>query len=625
MLGAGRWVDLGGSSPRPGWSPRLLGFVLLFSLATGLLGGRLVQLQVGQGSRLAAAGDGNRVHREVLEAERGIIYDRHGTQLAINRPAWSLLVVPAELPLDAGRRQAELERLAQLAGRSGADLRALLARAPDAQAPVTVRDDLEPAAAQALAERLPGLPGVRLVGHPVRNYVDGRLFSHVIGYTGRIDPDEYGRLRGAGYRPDQLLGKSGVEAGLEADLRGRDGWADVEYDAQGEAARTLRRQAPLAGDSVYLSIDSGLQQRVAGLLQEGIGRAGRQAGAALVVDTRDGELLAMASAPGFDANALSRGIGGADYARLLQDPAKPLYDRAAAGLYPPGSTFKMITAAAALEEGRIGAGSTLPCPAAISYGGWTYRNWAGYDMGAMNVRKALAVSCDTFFYVAAEQVGDRPLARYARAFGYGRAPHLEIPRPAAGIVPDRDWLAATCGAGPECRWNPGETLTMGIGQSYLLTTPLIQAMYTSALANGGTLLSPTLVSQVRDPAGAPVRNAAPAPAGRLPVSPDNLATVRQGMHDCMNAAYGTGFRFRAAGFSHDGGCKTGTAQYGGSGTALPEHAWFLMFTPFDNPEVAIVVLVEGGGEGSDTAEPIAVGIADYYYSHRDAIRAPGPA
>jgi penicillin-binding protein 2 len=280
----------------------------------------------------------------------------------------------------------------------------------------------------------------------------------------------------------------------------------------------------------------------------------------------------------------------------------------------------MITAAAALQEGRISADAPLPCPPAITYGGWLYRNWAARDMGSMNLVKAMAVSCDTYFYVIADRLGDQALAAYARAFGYGRSPGIEIPGAAAGLAPDRDWLQSTCPSGQTCRWNPGETLTMGIGQSYTLTTPLIQAMYVSAVANGGRLLEPTLVHQVKGPGGKLTRNAQPTVVQQVPVSPDNLEVVKDGMRQCLQAPYGTGFLFRADGFKYDGGCKTGTAQYGGSAEELPTHAWFTFFAPYQQPEIAIVVLVEGGGEGHEAAEPVAVKIADYYFANRERIR-----
>jgi penicillin-binding protein 2 len=616
----GRWVDLYGAPPRPRWTARLVGVVVVLALLTGVLEVRLAQLQVAQGGHLSAVAEQNRVHRLVLEADRGIIYDRHGTQLVVNQASWRLELVPAALPVDAGRRAAEISMVARLGGIAEPQLRQLLARAPDLYLPVLLKDGLDHKQALVFQERLPELPGVQLTPRTFRLYTDPLTFAHVIGYTGRIDPDEYRLLRRQGYRADGSIGKTGLEAGLEAELRGSDGWADVEASSRGELVRTLASQEPLAGRDVYLSIDSGLQRAVRDYLEAGIRAARVRAGAALVVDPQTGEVLSLVSLPSFDTNLFTRGISGADYQRLLQDPARPLNDRALAGLYPPGSTFKMVTAAAALQEGRINADTVLPCPAAITYGGWVYQNWAGYDMGRMDLVKAIAVSCDTYFYVAADRVGDVALGAYARAFGYGRSPGIEIPGAAAGLAPDRDWLQSTCPSGQTCTWNPGETLTMGIGQSYTLTTPLIQAMYVSAVANGGRLLEPTLVHQVRDPAGKQSRNTQPSLVQQVPVSAANLGVVKEGMRQCLQAPYGTGFLFRLDGFKYDGGCKTGTAQYGGSAETLPTHAWFTFFAPYAQPEIAIVVLVEGGGEGHEAAEPIAVRIADYYFAHRDQVR-----
>ncbi|MEP7104633.1 MAG: penicillin-binding protein 2 [Chloroflexota bacterium] len=623
MTGIPRWVELAGQEPRPRWNPRLVASGLIALLAVSAIGLRLVQLQVGEHRALSAMGVETRVHRVVVEADRGVIFDRHGAQLAINLPSWSLRVVPAALPIDARARQAELARVSQLVAVPEPMLGKLLASAPDLYLPVTVKTGLAPDAAQAISERLPELPGVELDQVPVRTYADWPDFGHVLGYTNQLNGDEYAQLRKLGYLPDEKAGKAGVEAGLESILRGRNGWADQETNAAGLARRDIAGDPATPGDSVYLSIDAGLQKAVGQYLRDGIKAAGVKAGAAIVVDPRDGLLLALVSAPGYDPNQFAGGISTAAYQRLLLDPAKPLYDRALNGLYPPGSTFKMITAAAALEEGKINSGSVLGCPSSIAYGGWTYRNWAGYDMGPMNVEKAIAVSCDTFFYRIADDVGNLALARYARAFGYGQAPVLEIPGSGAGLVPDQDWKAAECRASgvAGCRWNPGETLTMGIGQSELLTSPLIQAMYVSALANGGTLLQPTIVSQVRSPSGQVVSSVHATPVSTIPVSAANLATVREGMRQCLQASYGTGFLFRADKFQFDGGCKTGSAQFGGSGTDLPTHAWFTFFSPYDRPEIAIVVLVEAGGEGRDGAEPVAVKIADYYYAHRAQIRA----
>ena len=617
MIPAARWVELGGRRHRPRWDARLLALALTVAVLLGALSARLYQIQVLEGGSYGAAAHANHVRRMALPAERGVIYDRHGAVLAFNRPSWSLEVVPADLPAARTGRARVLRAAALLAGDDpGAYMAAVdAAAARDPYSPLVLRRPVGDVVAMSLRERLPELPGVSIGHGAQRAYADAPLFAHVVGYTGPVDAAEADRLRGKGYRADSGIGRSGIEAGLEDRLRGRDGSSEVETDARGVAGRVLRTVAPVPGAGVRLTLDAGLQRAVAGFLADGLQRAGAAAGAAVVVDARSGDVLAQVSLPGYDTNLFAAGLPSRVYGALLADPARPLVDRALAGQYPPGSTFKMVTAAAGLEEGRIGPETRLPCPASITYGGWTYANWAGYDMGPMNVGKALAVSCDTFFYSVADRVGDETLARYARAFGFGAAPEEQIPGAAAGIVPDRGWKAANCAAG-DCRWNPGETLTMGIGQSYLLTSPVTEAMYAAAIANGGRLLSPNLVREVVDSGGAVAEQGSPRLVRNLPLRPATLATVRDGMRQCLTAPYGTGFLFRVGSERQDGGCKTGTAQYGGSGLDLPTHAWFVMFTPYDNPEIAMVVLAEGGGEGHQTAEPVAVRIADYYRTHR---------
>ncbi len=588
----------------------------------GALGGRLFQLQITDGHALAALAENNRVRRIVLVADRGIIYDRHGVQLTINRPAWSVEVIPADLPPRGAERTTELRWLAKAAGASEAAVAGTVAAAPDTADPVVVAAGIDDSAAQVITERLPALPGVRVESRPLRTYVDAPLWSHILGYTGPVFAEDMQRLRGLGYQPDERIGRAGIEAGLESVLRGTDGWADVEVDAAGRQIRVLHKQDPIPGRSVYLSVDAGLQAMVAQQLQAQLTHDHNEFGAAVVVNPQDGHILALVSLPGYDINAFSKGISTADYQALLKAPGNPLFDQAIAGQYPPGSTFKMITAAAGLQTGAIDSNSVLGCPSGLAYGGWYYRNWASYDLGPMDVTRALALSCDTFFYQVAPRVGDLTLARFARAFGYGAVPGIELPGAAPGVAPDRNWKLANCTApagDPACNWNPGETLTMAIGQSYVLTTPLIQAMYVSTVANGGDLLRPTLVAQVRSADGHTVQTSGRTVVGQVPITPANMETVRQGMRACLDNPRGTGFYWRLDHFSHDGGCKTGTAQYGGSGTDLPTRAWVTFFSPYDSPEVAIVVMAQNGW-GEYSAEPVAVKISDYYFSHRDQIR-----
>ena len=602
---------------------RLVAAASLGLLAIGVLAIELAELQVRDGIHLAGLARANSVHRVVLEADRGIIYDRHGTPLVENSPVWSLVVVPAALPVDAAARASELAELARITGVDETKMADQLLAA-DAYAGMTVASELTQVEELAVQERLPQLAGASIRQRSVRTYVDPLVFGHVVGYVGPIDGTDAKKLLGFGYRSDESIGKVGVEAGLEPILRGKDGWADEQVDARGQVVKTLAMQLSVPGEAVYLSIDAALQRATAGSLAAGLARDHKTAGASVVIDPRTGEVLAMVSLPGYDTNLFTHGISQAEYSRLLHDPDRPLLNRAIAGQYAPGSTFKMVTATAALQEGKITAQTLLNCPPYLNLGGWVYHNWAAYSLGLMNVAKALATSCDTFFYQVAAMVGDVTLAKYARAFGFGQAKSIEMPGVMAGLVPDSTWKQLQCGAADlnsdSCRWTDGDTITFGIGQSYLLTTPLNQAVYVAALANGGQVLKPTLVHQVRDGAGRIVETQHPLVTSTVPASPQTIQAVREGMREEINRPYNMNYWFRAAGVPADGGGKTGTAQWGGSGLDLPTHAWFVFFAPYSSPDVAMSIFVERGELSEVEAAPIAVDIMKFYRANQAAVR-----
>jgi len=617
-------IELGGAAPRARWSARLVAAASIAVLVIGGLAVKLAQLQVTDGAQLAGMARANTVHRVVVEADRGVIYDRHGTALVANSPVWNLEIIPVALPNDARTRADELAELARIAGVQEPALVAELLAA-DPYGSVRVGPDLTQAQELAINERLPDLPGASIVQHAVRTYVDPMTFGHVLGYVGPLNEAELKRLRPSGYQPGEVIGKVGVEAGLESLLRGKNGWADVEVDARGQILRTLDSQAPEPGDSVYLSLDATLQRAAAQSLAAGLVRDRKTAGASVVVDPRTGEVLSLVSLPGYDTNLFTHGISQAEYKKLLDDPNRPLLNRAISGQYAPGSTFKMVTATAGLQEGKITADTLLGCPSYLNVNGWIYHNWASYNLGQMNVAKALAVSCDTFFYQVAAMVGDVTLARYARAFGFGQSKDIEMPGVMPGLVPDRIWKQLQCGVpdlnSDACRWSTGDTITFGIGQSYLLTTPLNQAVYVAALANGGHVMRPTLVHDVRDAFGHAVQTLQPEVTSTVPASAANLMAVREGMRQEINPPYNMNYWFRASGVPADGGGKTGTAQWGGSGLDLPTHAWFVFFAPYAQPEIALSIFVERGELSEVQAAPIGVDIMKFYRANSGAIRA----
>ncbi|HEV2414697.1 MAG TPA: penicillin-binding protein 2 [Candidatus Dormibacteraeota bacterium] len=614
-------IQLGGDEPRPRWSRRLVSAASISVFVIAVLMTQLARLQITDGPNLAALARANSVRHVVLEADRGIIYDRHGTPLVENSPVWNLVVVPAGLAQPAP----ELIELSRLVGVPESRLASQVLSATDGYGAVTLKANLTQAEELAVNERLPDMPGVAIAERSVRTYVDPLIFGHVLGYVGPIAPGELKLRRAEGYQPDEMLGKVGVEAGLEKYLRGVDGWADEEVDARGQVEKVLAMEPPVPGDAAYLSLDASLQRAVASSLAAGLVRDGKRAGASVVMDPTSGEVLAMVSLPGYDTNLFTHGISQADYSRLLDDPNKPLLNRAIAGQYAPGSTFKMVTATAALQEGKITAQTLLSCPPYINLNGWIYHNWASYSLGYMNVARAIATSCDTFFYQAAAMVGDVTLARYARAYGFGVAKDIEMPGVMPGLVPDRIWKQLQCGVpdlnSDACRWTEGDTITFGIGQSYLLTTPLNQAVYAAALANRGRLLNPTLVHAIRDETGRVVMKEQPAITGTVPASAQTIEAVREGMREEINPPYNMNYWFRAAGVPADGGGKTGTAQWGGSGLDLPTHAWFVFFAPYAQPEVALSIFVERGELSEVEAAPIGVDITKFYRANAASIRA----
>ena len=622
-----RSVELGGIAPRPRWSARMVAAAGVVLIMVGVLAVKLAQLQVYDSMALAGLARANTVHRVVLQADRGIIYDRHGAPLVQNTPVWNLQIVPGDLPVDARQRGSELAAIATLTGQPENQLESSLGSA-DPFAPLRVGPDLTDAQVLSINERLPDLPGVSIAQHAVRTYAEPLIFGHVIGYVGPLDDSDVVRLKPLGYQPDEVVGKVGVEAGLESLLRGTDGWADVEVDARGQVVKTIAIQPPVAGHSVYLTLDASLQRATAQALASGLRRDHKTAGASVVLDPQSGEILAMVSLPAYDTNLFTHGISRADYNRLVTDPDRPLLNRAIAGQYAPGSTFKMVTATAGLQEGKITPQTMLGCPSYLSYGGWVYHNWASWNLGYMNVAKALAVSCDTFFYQVAAMVGDVTLARYARAFGFGQAKTIEMPGAQPGLVPDRIWKQLQCEApdlnSDACRWTLGDTITFGIGQSALLTTPLNQAVYVAALANGGAVLQPTLVHQVADASGHLLTTHERQLADTVPASAATLQTVREGMREEINRPYNMNYWFRAAGVPADGGGKTGTAQWGGSGLNLPTHAWFVCFAPYTQPDIALSIFVEQGELSEVEAAPIGVQIMKFYNGSRAAIHAATP-
>jgi len=631
---------------------RYILFRLAVIAAFAVIAFRLWDLQVLSAEKYRLSADRNRFRLVPVDAPRGIIYDRYKRVLVRNVPSFSVSIVPAGLPEDPAARRAVLARVGGLLGMpvTEAELRArgtlsstvgleelsieriLRERATSPYVPVRIASNVDRQVAFILEEEHLDLPGVVVGVEPLRYYEDGPLTAHILGYVGPIPSGRLAEYMQEGYQPDDLVGLTGIELTQERYLRGVKGQKHIEVDAFEREVRVIASKPPIQGDSVILTIDVDLQRVVKEALREGMRRAGSPVGVAIAMDPRTGEILALVSLPSYDNNLFSGGISEEDYRRLSTDRRHPLVNHAISGQYPPGSTFKIVPACAALQEHVIDRSTKLVCKGTLLLPNKHFPDdpekaqkfycWYKHGHGPLDVIGAIRQSCDIFFYQLAGGYGDfkglgiERLAKYAAMFGFGEPTGIELPGEAAGLLPSDRWKRQNYGES----WYTGDTYNAAIGQGFVLATPLQVLNATAAIANGGTLYRPQLVYQVVDPHGRLIHVLKPEPIRKLAVDPAYIDMVREGMREAV--AYGTAWLARLPQVSVAG--KTGTAEYPGvdeNGNLmldeegnLPTHAWFTAFAPYEDPEIALVVFLEGGGEGSQMAVPVAAKILRYYFN-----------
>ena len=565
---------------------RLVVLVLLTASAFVTLLGQLWYLQVVGGERLRELSERNRTRVRALPAPRGILYDRRGLPLVENRPTFTLSVIPRELE----NREAVLARLASLLKIPLEELAERLEGTPqDSSWPVRVRRNLSPEEVARIEEWRLALPGVVVEAEPQRLYQDGRFAAHLLGYIREASAEH---LRERRLRPGDLVGQSGLERLLDDVLRGQDGGEEFEVDAQGHQVQVLRRQEPTSGANVITTIDKRIQEVAERAMAE-------KTGAVVVLDPRSGDLLALVSTPAFNLDSFTGSLDRESWLRLIRDPATPLLNRVFQGEYAPGSLFKLVVAAAALQEGLFTPFDRLPCPESLEIGRSRFRNWEKVDEGAMTLYEALIHSCNTFFYQLGLKVGIERMVHYARAFGFGSPVGIAFPGERAGFVPTPEWKRTAA----RSRWFPGDTANTAIGQGRLLATPLQVARFMAALATDGILWKPRLVNRVQDHADRTLRAEPPQITGRVELSPLVFQFLRRALSGVVNDG-GTGQAARLADVEVGG--KTATSQNtpGRSGRG-GDHAWFVATAPVESPEVVVVVLVEHGGMGGQVAAPLA--------------------
>jgi penicillin-binding protein 2 len=567
---------------------RVKGLTWALALAMAVLALRVAHMQVWQGAHFRELAVSNSVRTVPQRAPRGQVLDRHLQVLVGNAPAISVGLTPAELPRDRAQAQAviaEVARLLKLDAAAVAQKVERQSRRP--YAPARLAADVDRALVARLEDRRLSLPGLSVWEDSKRSY-PLKAAAHVVGYVGEITERQLGRLRTSGYRLGDWLGQAGVEAVYDGQVKGSDGGKQVRINASGRELGVLKRVAPVPGDNLVLSLDGGLQA----VAEEALGR---EAGAIVALDPRNGEILALVSKPDFDPATFAGRVDPRAWAALLNDERRPMNNRAVQGLYPPGSVFKVFTALAALHEGTIRPDEPLNCYGIFWISTWPYRCWREIGHGAVSMERSLVESCDIYFYQLGLRLRVEALARWSRDFGFGEPTGIDLPGELGGVVPDPAWKQAREGL----PWFPGNTVMMSIGQGYLLSTPLQLAVATAAVANGGRLVTPHLLKRVTSPQGELRHEHTPPPPVDLDLDPEALHLVRRAMEGAVQERRGTAWRARVPGLSVAG--KTGTAQ----NPHGEDHAAFVAFAPVESPRVVIAIIVENGGEGGLTAAPIA--------------------
>jgi penicillin-binding protein 2 len=592
---------------------RFLVFGLAVVLGASALSTRLFAIQVGGSTPYTALGATTRTVQEPLPSTRGVIYDREGTPLVTNVASYSVKIRPADLP--ESRRAQVVDTLSKLVGVDPADINIAIDSNPGSRYDsVRVAQDVDPKVAGFIAESGVQLPGVEVVVETRRNYATGKLFAHVLGYTGPISGTELQKLKPDGYLPDDLLGRAGVEATYEEVLRGLYGTETVERDAAGRDIQVVRTdQPPVAGSSLLLTLDVKEQEYATKALEWGMKAAGLKRGVVIVGNPQNGEILAMVSLPSYDDNAFSQGISNADYQALLKDPGRPLVNHAISDQYPAGSTYKLVAGTGVLADGKITATTKIRTAGYLTLGGIKFRDWNGRGFGMCDIMCGFAHSSDTFFYQAAAMLGIDRHAYWGHQYGFGARTGVDLPAEASGVVPSNQWKLDTLGL----PIYPGETYLAGIGQGYVAVTPIQLLNAYMALANGGTLYKPHVVKQIIGPDGS-VIDVQPEILGTVGAPASVLRTMRRAGRNMV--VVGHTYNLRDMPIVVAG--KTGTAQFSAATKNLPFHSWIAAFVPKDpwvNPkdphgwqavsrtdsDLAIVVLAYDSGTKGNAATEIA--------------------
>jgi penicillin-binding protein 2 len=565
---------------------------------------RTAQLQIIEGNKYKNYARQNRVRKVTIPAARGLIYSRDSVIIAESRPSFSLVLVAVR---DWGP---SVIRAAGLLGLDSNSVKQVInnQRRAYPKDPVAIVRNLSPEQVALIEEHTDKLPGLRLVTESRRKTPFESFASHLIGYTSEINSGEFERLKDQGYQLGDFLGKGGLEKQYEKLLRGSEGCEFVEVDAKGREQGNipdLDRLEPDPGVNLYLTIDWKLQQLAESLFTEDM------LGSAVALEPSTGRILALVSRPNFDPNLFATGISAAEWNRLINDPTFPLWDRAIRSAYPPGSTFKVFTAAAALDSGLIDPEGRLPkaCHGSIRIGNRVFKCWKAGGHGSLNLRDAIVHSCDVYFYQLGQMLGVKGMSDLCLEAGLGEKTGLDLPQEVGGLVPTIGWYEKRLGRGS---WGGGVPANMAIGQGELLVTPLQMAVMYGAIGNNGVLYRPHLVMKAETYRGE-VLFTEKLEKKQLPISERSIALLKEALAGVVNQPGGTGGAARVLGVEVAG--KTGTAQ----NPHGDDHSWFVAFAPKDDPQIAVAVIVENAGHGSAVAAPLAGRMIRQYLTEKGLI------
>ena len=585
--------------------------VVFISLAFLLIFIRLWSLQVIKGGDLRRLSENNCIRLRENPADRGMLLDRKGRILARNRPSFEVYLVPE----DVKANPEVIAQVGKLLNIPAEDIQQRFdtqkRRAPFK--PVKIKSDIDWNELALLETNRVHLPGLIVDVRPRRAYDYGELASHLIGYLGEIDENELKQSKETPYRMGALIGKYGIEYRWENDLRGVDGGRQIEVDALGREIRPMGVVEPFPGNNLFLTIDLDLQQTAEEAYED-------KNGALVAMDPKTGRILAMVSKPSFEPDVFARNILPEEWKSLVENPAHPLQNKGIQGQYPAGSVFKIITAIAGLESGAITPNTTFSCTGAFPYGNRNFRCWKEKGHGSISLHRAIVESCDIYFYQVGLKVGPDLLAHYANEFGLGNVTGIALPHERPGTVPSSSWKKKRFGV----PWYSGETLSFSVGQGYLNATPLQLLMLISGVANGGKLFLPQVVEKVENIYGGKLKEYPPVELGRANVSEKTLQILQDALRGAVNDPHGTGWTCALKDVKVAG--KTGTAQViklpdnfkKGDMNRVPlkfrDHAWFVAYAPFEDPRIAVAVLVEHGGFGASAAAPIAKKVIERYFN-----------